>query len=68
MNPFVVSRRRFVQSSSALGAMLALGRPPAVLPAESPGNRVVVGVMGLSRGMAHVAGHLGVNNVEVAYV
>ena len=68
MNSSPVSRRRFVQSTGALGAVLAFAKPPAVLPAESPGNRVVVGVVGLSRGMAHVAGHLGVNNVEVAYV
>ncbi|MFA6543545.1 MAG: Gfo/Idh/MocA family oxidoreductase [Limisphaerales bacterium] len=68
MNSSPVSRRHFVQSTGALGAILALGRPPAVMPAESPGNRVVVGVVGLSRGMAHVAGHLGVSNVEVAYV
>ena len=68
MNSSPVSRRRFVQSTGALGAVLALSKPPALLPAESPGNRVVVGVVGLSRGMAHVAGHLGVNNVEVAYV
>ena len=68
MNSSVISRRRFVHSTGALGAVLALGKPPALLPAESPGNRIVVGVMGLSRGMAHVAGHLGASNVEVGYV
>lgn len=68
MNSAAVSRRHFVQSTGALGAVLALAKPPAILPAESPGNRVVVGVVGLSRGMAHVSGHLGVSNVEVAYV
>ncbi|NDA67798.1 MAG: gfo/Idh/MocA family oxidoreductase, partial [Verrucomicrobia bacterium] len=68
MKSSALTRRQFAQSTGALGAVLALSKPPSVLPAESPGNRVVVGVVGLSRGMAHVAGHLGVNNVEVAYV
>ena len=68
MKSSVLTRRQFAQSTGALGTIIALGRPPSVLPAESPGNRVIVGVMGLSRGMAHVAGHLGVKNVEVAYV
>ena len=45
MNSSSLNRRRFVQSTGALGAVLALSKPPAVLPAESPGNRIIVGVM-----------------------
>ncbi len=63
-----VNRRHFIQTSGALGAMLAAGAPPAVFAQGSPGERLVVGVIGLSRGMAHISGHLGVKNVEVGYV
>jgi len=63
-----MNRRHFIKSSSAIGAMVAAGTPPAVFAQGSPGERLVVGVIGLSRGLAHVSGHLGVKNVEVGYV
>ena len=45
MKSTTLTRRQFAQSTGALGTILALGQPPSVLPAESPGNRVIVGVM-----------------------
>ena len=64
-----LNRRSFLKTSAATGAALAaIDGFPAILAADSPGERIVVGVVGLSRGMAHVTGHLGVNNVEVGYV
>ena len=36
--------------------------------ALSPGDKIVAGVMGLSRGMAHVESLLGIPNAEIAYV
>lgn len=70
MNPkrTSVPRRRFLQSSGALATLLALGRAPAVLSADSPAGTVRVGVMGLGRGRDHVAAYLQLPNVEIAYV
>ncbi|MEZ5326751.1 MAG: Gfo/Idh/MocA family oxidoreductase [Verrucomicrobiales bacterium] len=62
-----VSRRKFLKSTAGTGALMSLaGR--SVLGAESPSSRLRVGVMGLSRGMAHVKAYLSVRNVEIAYV
>ena len=63
------NRRSFLKTSAATGAALAaIDGFPAILAADSPGERIVVGVVGLGRGAAHISGHLAVNNVEVAYV
>jgi predicted dehydrogenase len=67
-NSSVLNRRKFLKVSGSIGAMLAVGRAPALLAAGSPGERLVVGVIGLGRGMAHISGHMGVENVAVAYV
>ncbi len=63
-----VNRRHFIKSSGAIGAMLAAGAAPAVFAQGSPGERIVVGIIGLGRGMGHVSGYQGVTNAEIAYV
>ncbi|HAB18797.1 MAG TPA: Gfo/Idh/MocA family oxidoreductase [Verrucomicrobiota bacterium] len=65
--PRGVHRRQFLETSSSLAALLALGLPPAVL-SESPAKRVRVGVVGLGRGRDHIQAFLEVPQVEVAYV
>ena len=64
-----LTRRQFVaRSTTAAAALSTFSILPAVRGQDSPGNRLVAGVVGLSRGMAHVAGHLAVKGVEVGYV
>ena len=64
-----LNRRQFVsRSATASAAVATFSILPAVRGQDSPGNRLVAGVIGLSRGMAHVAGHLAVKGVEVGYV
>jgi predicted dehydrogenase len=63
-----ISRRTFFHQSTLAGAgALALGasRSRAAL---SPGDKIVAGVMGLSRGMGHVQALLNIPNTEIAYV
>lgn len=66
MNEPSINRRHFLMGSSALVAGLATG--PAFLGAADANKKIVVGVMGLSRGMAHVQACLDLPDVEVAYV
>lgn len=80
--PVSMERRQFIQTLTqgaagavALGAFGASQGFSQNAPAStSPGSvlgansRIRVGVMGLSRGMAHVRGAIANNNVEVAYV
>ena len=55
-----LTRRRFLERSATLGAGLAAAPVLSRLTAaEAPSNRVRVAVMGLSRGMSHVAGLFG---------
>lgn len=64
-----LTRRQFVKQSAALGAVAAVAAPNLLLgQAKGANARVRVGVMGLGRGRAHIAGYLGVPNVEIAYV
>ena len=62
-------RRHFLQKSAVLASGLtaasAFSRSRA---AESPSNNVRVAVMGLGRGMAHVANYLSIPGVEIAYL
>lgn len=63
-----ISRRTFFHQSTLAGAgALVLGASRA-RAALSPGDKIVAGVMGLSRGMAHVEALLGIPNAEIAYV
>ena len=41
---------------------------PSILSGKNPNSRLRVGVMGLSRGMAHIAGFSGIDNAEIVYV
>jgi len=65
----LLSRRRFLERSATLGASLAAAPVLSRLTAaERPSNRVRVGVMGLSRGLSHVAAYLELPGVDIAYV
>lgn len=64
----VLPRRRFVQQAAALGALAAVKMAPSIHGQNSPNRKVVVAVMGLGRGKAHIAGYLSVPNVEIAYL
>lgn len=68
LHPQSVSRRAFLRAGGALTAVLALGKAPSLLAAESPSRRIRVGVMGLGRGRDHVNAFLQVPGVEVAWV
>lgn len=61
-----INRRHFLAQSGALAAGLAVA--PTFLRAADPSKKLVVGVMGLSRGMAHVTACLDLSDVEIAYV
>lgn len=67
----VLNRRHFLKQSTVAGAGLAaLGASITRLRAQqnAPTKKIVVGVMGLGRGRAHIEGFLSVPNVEIAYV
>src|SRR5580658_10307399 len=61
-----INRRRFLGQSGALLAGLAAG--PAILRAADSGKKLVIGVMGLGRGLDHVKACLGLSDVEIAYL
>lgn len=62
-----LSRRDFLGQGAAVAAGLAVA-PTFLRGADAPNKKLVVGVMGLSRGMAHVQAVLGIENVELAYI
>jgi predicted dehydrogenase len=63
------TRRDFARGAVATAATLAVAHPFSKGRAQNaPANKLVVGVMGLGRGKAHVSGWLGVPGVEVAYL
>ena len=59
------NRRAFLKTSAAATALVSA---PAVLAREKPNQLLRIGVMGLSRGKAHISGFLGLENTEIAYV
>ena len=63
----ITNRRTFLKHASVATAVTSIGFPN-IRAAESPGDRLFVGVMGLSRGMAHVQALLQIANVEISYV
>lgn len=65
MNP--LDRRQFLGRGAALAASLATG-PAFLRGADEPSKKLVIGVMGLGRGMGHIQSCLGLSDVEIAYV
>jgi len=61
-----ISRRTFVQQTTLATATLA--SLPRLAAQDSPALKVVVGVMGLHRGTAHLNAYLSLPGVEVGYV
>lgn len=62
-----IHRRRFLAQGTALVAGLAAG-PVCLAAADSASKKLVIGVMGLGRGLDHVKACLGLPDVEIAYV
>src|SRR5256714_14671060 len=62
-----VTRRHFVKQTSTLTAA-AMPAPAILRSAESPGDKLLVGVMGLGRGLDHCNALLQISNVEIAYL
>ena len=65
-NSFLTNRRKFIKGSAAAGA-LSLA-PGSIRAANKASNYIRVGVIGLSRGVAHVRRFAETSGVEVAYV
>lgn len=63
-----VTRRNFIQTTAAAGALGVYSSISAAESGAGPNNKVVVGVMGLSRGRALAVGFSKQPNVEVKYV
>jgi predicted dehydrogenase len=63
-----ISRRTFFHQSTLAGAGALVLGPASARAALSPGDKIVAGVMGLSRGMDHVNALLAIPNAEIAYV
>lgn len=63
-----INRRGFLKQSSLWGAGLAGWSATALSAPAGANDRLVVGVMGLERGLALTRGLLKIPNVEVAYV
>ena len=64
-----LTRRRFIRNTAVLGAGVAsLATPRAIRAANKATNRIVVGVMGLYRGRAHIHRYLDIPNAEIGYV
>src|SRR5215212_2261489 len=63
-----MNRRRFVKQTAALSALSSIAAPAILSSAQSPGDKLLVGVMGLGRGHDHCNALLQISNVEVAYV
>lgn len=61
------SRRTFLKQTASVSAIASIGFP-AIQAAESPGERLFVGIMGLGRGLDHLRALLEISNVEIAYV
>ena len=64
-----LDRRQFLTRSTVLGASLAaLSSPAGLRSAQSPAEKLVVGVMGLGRGHDHVRALLQIPGAELAYL
>src|SRR5436309_1834422 len=65
--PHTLDRRNFLRGGSALVAGLAAG-PAFLRGADAASKKLVIGVLGLGRGLDHVRACLGISDVEIAYV
>jgi predicted dehydrogenase len=65
--PPTIDRRRFLGQGTAVVAGLAAG-PILLRAADVASRKLVVGVMGLGRGLDHVKACLSLPDVEIAYV
>jgi predicted dehydrogenase len=64
-----INRRNFIGTTAAITAAVGLSLASTqALAASSPNNKVVVGVMGLSRGASLADSYAKMKNVEVKYV
>ena len=63
---FITNRRKFIKGSATAGA-LSLA-PGSIRAANKASNHIRVGVIGMSRGVAHVRRFAETSGVEVAYV
>lgn len=65
-----ITRRVFLKQSCVLTAgIAALGSANSLTAAKGANEKVLIGIIGCNgRGMDHIAGHLSVPNVEIAYI
>jgi predicted dehydrogenase len=61
------SRRTFLKQATVATAVTSIGFP-SIRAAESPGDRLFVGVIGLNRGLDHVKALLEISNVEISHL
>jgi predicted dehydrogenase len=66
MNPSM-NRRRFLNQTATAG-LAAMAAPAVLRSAESPGDKLVVAVMGLGRGLDHCNALTQISNVEIGYL
>ena len=66
--PTEMNRRQFLDLAAASAAGIALTQPASAQESKSPSEKVIVGVMGLSRGRSVAATFANQPNVEVRYV
>ena len=65
-NSYLANRRKFIKGSAMAGALSFA--PGTIRAANKASNFLRVGVIGLSRGVAHVRRFAETSGVEVAYV
>jgi predicted dehydrogenase len=65
--PRTIDRRHFLHGGTALIAGLAAA-PAFLRGADAASKKLVIGVIGLGRGLDHVRACLGIADVEIAYV
>ena len=67
-SPGPVSRRQFLRTAGALGAVLATSQSPGIFAQGTPSKRVRIAVIGLNRGLAHLDSYVQLRDVEVVAV
>ena len=64
-----IDRRQFLSRTSAIGAGIAVsGWTQSLAAAKTASDTLIVGVMGLGRGLGHVQALLQIPGVEIAYI